>query len=93
MIDTSQYQYCWESVKVNLTNEETLTCFTAALATGSTLGWLQAIYTDKYNNQYPTLSSGIVDSCHGHLFPECPDWVVSSDQGNNYYKDIEVVNE
>ena len=66
MIDTSRYDYCWKDLKANLTTEETLTCLTASLAVKETLGYLQNAYANKFDQQVPTLHSGMVDSCDGY---------------------------
>ena len=42
---------------------------------------------DLFTQQYPIISSGIVDSCDGYLFPECPGWKVEAISGAFYYFD------
>jgi len=41
------------------------------------------------NSHFPHIRSGVVDSCDGHFFPECPGWQIASD-GSHYYHDTVV---
>lgn len=63
---SSSSDWCWNS---SLTANETRTCLTKGLAESivifEEIGSLPMIF----DFQYPTLSSGIVDSCEGSLFP------------------------
>lgn len=40
-------------------------------------------------SHFPHLRSGVVDSCEGYNFPQCPSWQIEAD-GGHYYHDVVV---
>ena len=75
----------------NMTAEERRICLTVSIALGMSSGSSMKQWSKELSHMYPHIKSGIVDSCEGYFFPECPGWKVSSDKGNDYYYDVIVM--
>ena len=74
---------CWNNSSDVLTPEQLRWCLTKQVGQYHQLNTVSSNMAQEFSLKFPNFNSGIVDSCDGYNFPECPNWYIDP-SGKSY---------